>query len=1503
LLLNNDAMNTIRKGAITVGIILFSSLLCGLKPVMGIGINPGTEWEPVTESDPPVISWQSPSAERVLSNTDKYWLKACIRSSSKLVYVKIQQNDIGLPVTLALANSASDSCAMVLNYDIKLIPGENKVFIMAGNEAGNTSSGMRYIMYYPPGTPIISWTNPSEQRSPSGTETFPIQAEIYSASELQATHILVNEMELIGDAGVKCLNKETGLYQLEKEIPLVAGENVVYFTTGNTYGRVSSKKKVILYQPKTPPVIVWNSPKESRSDSYSEILEIEAAIKSSVPLQQVQLILNGKALDETGNSKTAVYRADDFIFTKEVSLVKGVNEMTIRAVNSVGEQQSDKRFINYQPVSPPVITWISPGKGSVLSTSDVYWLRACLKSVTKIQNVKVFLNDNSTNALSGLSDAGSDSCPILLNYAVKLAPGENRVSLTASNSGGSGTTEARIIDYLPASVPVIKWENPGEAKQTVRNSVFTLKADIISLSQLQGTKIVINDIELIGDPGVNLVSKSSGLYRLERDIPLQEGENNIFITSLNSYGKMSSRKRMLVYILPQAPVITWNTPSVPWSEQVKNNLQFNVGINSFEPIESVRVILNGNQLSSAPQVKAVDAAAGTYALQGELKLQDGENVLYVTARNATGTRDSERRKIMVSPLSVPVISWVNPGEIRIISNSEGYWLRACLKSGGPLQFVKIQLNDVGQTVLQGPNDLKSDSCSWLLNYEVKLNQGENKVFIMAGNAAGNSSSEMRSIIYLPASIPVITWTNPVESRVTTNSGTYQLTADIYSSSELEPTHIFINDIELIGENSVTAASIGTYSFTREVPLQQGENAIYISTGNVKGKTVSKKKILVYEQILAPVISWNSPPIPRSSVTNKTAYIIVSIKSDQPILSAKVVVNGRTISSSPDIRPNSKVKGEYVLQSILTLNPGENEILIFANNSAGNGTSEKRILVLQADGKPEILSISPSEVKTSVAGETAKISAVIRSSASLSYFQFYQNGKLLPQDANINFQNNGAGEYLFEKTLALESGENSFYFIAGNSAGNDTSDSRIIVRMAEKVASLENRSIQNTTTKTKTNEPPSGIVSEKLAVPVIIWMNPENPVMETNSNAVLLRATLKSSEKPGSVLVYLNNLAPEDASWALIAGKTNEYQFEKKIGLQPGSNSVYLEVSNSAGTVRSEMRTLTSPSDKPPVIHWGVPAEPNSIVSTENFTIEAGVNSLSELKSIKVFVNGDEQGSDAELERNKEGGYNYTWQKEIILKEGDNSIYIYATNVSLGERSEKRLIRYEKAVVEKRIALVIGNANYGENRSLRNPVNDANLMESTLKQLGFEVIKKLNADKQSMELAIKEFSKKLPAYNVALFYYAGHGVQVDGMNYLIPVDAMLNEKADCKWEAVAVDLAVEEFEKYPDNINIVILDACRDNPFRSWARGGNQGFKAIPPTSGTIIAFATSEGAVAADGSGINGPFTEELARQMVVPQPVESVFKKTRALVEKRTSGAQSPMEWSKLKGDFYFKK
>ena len=219
----------------------------------------------------------------------------------------------------------------------------------------------------------------------------------------------------------------------------------------------------------------------------------------------------------------------------------------------------------------------------------------------------------------------------------------------------------------------------------------------------------------------------------------------------------------------------------------------------------------------------------------------------------------------------------------------------------------------------------------------------------------------------------------------------------------------------------------------------------------------------------------------------------------------------------------------------------------------------------------------------------------------------------------------------------------------------------------------------------------------------------------------------------------------------------------------------------------------------------------------------------------------------------------------------------------------------------RVALIIGNASYST-MPLANPVNDARLMAETLRAVGFEVIARENASKRDMELAILSFGEKLKNAGAGVFYYAGHGLQVRGRNYLIPVEATIETESAVRVEGVDVDLVLAEMGDARAAANIVILDACRNNPFERKMRGGSRGLAAIDAAAGTLIAYATAPGSTASDGTGKNGLYTEELAKALKQPNlKAEEVFKRVRIGVMQRSQGAQTPWESSSLTGELVF--
>jgi len=222
--------------------------------------------------------------------------------------------------------------------------------------------------------------------------------------------------------------------------------------------------------------------------------------------------------------------------------------------------------------------------------------------------------------------------------------------------------------------------------------------------------------------------------------------------------------------------------------------------------------------------------------------------------------------------------------------------------------------------------------------------------------------------------------------------------------------------------------------------------------------------------------------------------------------------------------------------------------------------------------------------------------------------------------------------------------------------------------------------------------------------------------------------------------------------------------------------------------------------------------------------------------------------------------------------------------------------------ERRVALVVGNGAYAHGAALANPVNDARAMSAKLERLGFDVISLENADQKRMEHAIGQFSAKLGPDAVSLFYYAGHGIQVNGHNYLVPIDAEISAEQTVRLETIDVDAVIDQMSMARSRVNLVILDACRNNPFERRFRSISGGLASIEAPTGTLIAYATSPGKVAADGRGANGLYTAELLAAMDAPgAKVEDVFKRVRANVIAKSAGNQTPWEASSLTGDFYF--
>ncbi len=206
---------------------------------------------------------------------------------------------------------------------------------------------------------------------------------------------------------------------------------------------------------------------------------------------------------------------------------------------------------------------------------------------------------------------------------------------------------------------------------------------------------------------------------------------------------------------------------------------------------------------------------------------------------------------------------------------------------------------------------------------------------------------------------------------------------------------------------------------------------------------------------------------------------------------------------------------------------------------------------------------------------------------------------------------------------------------------------------------------------------------------------------------------------------------------------------------------------------------------------------------------------------------------------------------------------------------------------------------------KNPANDARRMSEALGKLGFEVLAFEDLDQAGMKRAVRDFAEKLEAAGrdtVGLVFYAGHGIQLNGANYFIPVDAQIDKESDVAIESISADDVMVALGNARNRLNIVILDACRNNPFARSFRSASRGLARLDAPVGSMVAFSTAPGQVAADGEGGNSPYTSALVDVLAQPgMKIEDVFKRVRERVYETSGGQQVPWESSSILGDFYF--
>ncbi len=569
--------------------------------------------------------------------------------------------------------------------------------------------------------------------------------------------------------------------------------------------------------------------------------------------------------------------------------------------------------------------------------------------------------------------------------------------------------------------------------------------------------------------------------------------------------------------------------------------------------------------------------------------------------------------------------------------------------------------------------------------------------------------------------------------------------------------------------------------------------------------------------------------------------------------------------------------------LVQLSQGDNEFKITASDIYGNTNSKKIIIRRFKKKNPIIVNTIISKGKIYVTTEPYLSKVRILNIKPV----FYQGIELKSGKYHIEVSNKGYETYT--TWITLGAGEKkSIDVILKQLHAKAEEKEKVEKKKKEKEKEKEKEKItlpelnpqpQPQPVKEEIYQIKEEIVNTDKTAPEIVLSN----LITTVSKA---KHTIEGNaiDKSGVALVYVNSIQ---------ANLDKNGKFFSNILLKFGENIVIVTAFDIYDNKSTESMIITRVENTAPEI---IMPDLIKTVSKEKLVIKG--KAIDKSGVALVYVNNIEADLD------KDGQFSAA----ILLTPGKNDILVSATDIYNNKATKSFTVTREEISSrkkERKLSLIIGNAAYQHGGELINPVNDANGVSISLGKLDFEIMKYENADQKTMKKAIDTFGRKLKKYDVGLFFYAGHGVQVSGTNYLIPVDARIDNENDVDYDCINVGRVLAKMESAANKTNIIILDACRDNPFeRSWNRGvKGSGLAFMNAPAGSLIAYATSPGATAADGLGKNGLYTSVLLEYFQTPKiTILEMFQRVRKEVIIRSEGNQTPWESTSLTDNFYLK-
>jgi large repetitive protein len=942
----------------------------------------------ITPSNPPTVRITNPFNNPFNTNSPNANINATITNVNNA-------SNLTFTVNGQVIRNFNFSGTSFTANGINLVQGNNSVVITASTADG-TASDQVNIIYQPVAVnpPTVRITQPGSNPFNTQNSSENIRATITNVRNASDITFTVNGQNIRNFSF-------SGTSFIANNIALMEGTNSIVISASNNDGNASDMVS-INYQPVRVPVqptVRITQPSADPFTSTAATANIRATITNVPNRTNVNFFVNGQPSSNFSFSGTS-FSADN------IGLQQGSNTVLISASNQDGTA-SDQTVIIYQQaqviLNPPTVTITSPSVNPFNTQKVTQGISATITNIRRASDVRFTINGqvNTNFTLNGTAFSAQN---------VRLNQGNNTVVITATNNDGTASDQTVIIYQLAAvpNPPTVTITNPSANPFNTQTQTQTINAVVTNVPAASGVSFTVN-----GQTNTNFTLV--GTVFTAQNISLNQGNNTVVITATNNDGTASAQT-VINYQptrIPTPPTVTITNPSADPFTATTATQTVNATITNVRGNANVRFTVNG-------QVNTNFTFTGTSFSAANVQLNEGANTIVISATNNDGNA-SDQTVINYQPIRVPTpptVTITNPAADPFTSSVQTQTINATITNVRRASAVTFTVNGQANTsfTLNGTAFTATN---------IALNQGNNTFVITATNNDG-TATDQTVVIYKPMRTPTpptVVITNPANGVGNSATPNANVNATILNVSNASGVTFTVN-----GRNVTNFTLNGTAFTANSIRLNEGDNAIVITATNQDGTasdqaTIKHVKIQDIRTPTPPTVRITNPSTDPFTSSSPTAVINATVTNVMNAQNVTFSVNGQNIR-------NFSLNGSNFSATGISLNPGNNTLIVRANNSDGNA-ADTATIVYNAPLQPPVVTITtPSSNPFTSTTNSTNIRATILNVANSSGVAFMVNGQYV---TNFSF----SGTSFSANNITLREGANTFTVIGNNSAGTDT----------------------------------------------------------------------------------------------------------------------------------------------------------------------------------------------------------------------------------------------------------------------------------------------------------------------------------------------------------------------------------------------------------------------------------------------------------------------------------